>query len=495
VCADGSNQYGKTGLAVLTTQMNRRLFLERAAATALFSAVARGAAADAADFGFSPDATGIENSKALQRAVDRTGTIVVSRPGTYQIAATVYLGSNTSLLFDNNVFLKKAPEQGPFTHVLLNKGALTRTYDEHITVSGLQLIVNGVDVRNWQVYGLHGQVAFFYAKDVRIERFRCLDGGPLQFIIHVCTFEDLTIDDIRIKGLKDGVHLGRGKRFAIRNGTFDTGDDALALNGHDYAVGNPELGWIEDGVVENMHDLPNPDHQIGYFCRIVAGAWSDWRSGMQVRQSDTVVSGGRLYRVQANPDGTAYQSVTRPTHESGARVVDSINWGVVQNDVTYTAGVRNVVFRDITLQKVRIAFSVHFGNDKYSRSYYPGAAIPRQENLNFDNVRVLHDSHADFLQVRTPVDALTVANCSLRDNGITFESNTDIADYGKTRIGMTGCVFGKSGPLELVVNRIPRKQISLKTAGSVELAEDFSAKVVPGPGTIVVDSDLTGLRK
>jgi hypothetical protein len=40
--------------------------------------------------------------------------------------------------------------------------ALTKSWDWHITISGLNLIVNGVDVRNWQVYGLHGQLAFFY---------------------------------------------------------------------------------------------------------------------------------------------------------------------------------------------------------------------------------------------------------------------------------------------------------------------------------------------
>ena len=35
-------------------------------------------------------------------------------------------------------------------------------------------------------------------------------------------------------------------------GTFD---DAIALNAHDYATSNPELGWIENGVIENCHDL------------------------------------------------------------------------------------------------------------------------------------------------------------------------------------------------------------------------------------------------
>jgi hypothetical protein len=450
---------------------------------------------DAADLGFSPDATGIENTKALQRALDQAGTIVVSRPGTYILAGTVYVGSNTSLLFGDNVFVKKVAEQGPFMHVLLNKGALTKTWDQHITVSGLQLIVNGVDVRKWQVYGLHGQVAFFYVKDLRIDHFRCVDLGRWQYAIHICTFEDIIVEDVVIKGDKDGVHLGRGKRFTIRDGTFETGDDAIALNAHDYSVGNPELGWIEDGVIENMHDLPNPKRQLGYFCRILAGAWIDWQPGMEVQQSDTVVSEGRLYRVQANPDGTVYKSVTRPTQKTGAHVLDGINWGVVQDDVTYTAGVRNVVFRNIFLHKPRTAFSIHFDNDKYSRSYYPGATVPRQENILFDNVRVLYESPTEFLQIRTPVDVVTISNSSLRNNQIAFHSNKAMADYQKTLINMIGCTFSHPGTLLLLVNGVPNKGIVLKTSGSVELSDSFSAAVVPGGGTIMVDSDLTGLRK
>jgi hypothetical protein len=333
---------------------------------------------NAADFGFSPEASGIENAKALQSAVDQGGTIAVTRTGTYELGATVYVGSNTTLHFGNGVFLKKVKDTGEFCHVFLNKGALTREYDHNIVVSGLHIIVNGVDCRKYDVFGLHGQLAFFYTKDIRIDRFRCLDLGALQYGIHVCTFEDLIIDDVVIKGDKDGVHLGRGKRFVIRNGVFQTYDDAVALNAHDYSTGNPELGWIEDGVVEKCHDL-NAEKTTGFFCRILAGGWIDWRSGMEVQQSDSVVSDGRLYRVQAKPDGTLYKSTTQPTHRKGSKVLDGINWGVVQNHVTYTAGVRNVVFRDIFLNKPRIAFSVHFDNDKYSRSYYPGAAIPVQK--------------------------------------------------------------------------------------------------------------------
>ena len=223
---------------------------------------------NAGNFGFSPDASGIENTKALQLAVDHCGTIVVSQPGTYKVAGTVYIGSNTSLVFGNNVYLKKVNEKGAFTHVFLNKGALTKTYDQNISIEGLTIIVNGVDKSMTEVYGLRGQIAFFYIKDLRIERFRCMDINEMQFGIHICTFEDIIINDIIIKGDKDGIHLGRGKRFKISNGVFQTYDDAIALNAHDYASSNPELGWIENGVVENCYDLADGKKPIGYFCRM-----------------------------------------------------------------------------------------------------------------------------------------------------------------------------------------------------------------------------------
>jgi hypothetical protein len=450
--------------------------------------------ADAAAFGFSPEASGLDNARALQRAVDQGGTITVAQPGTYKIAETVFIGSNTSLVFGANVFLKKVAEKGAFTHVLLNKGALTRTYDEHITIDGLQIIVNGVDALNFLVFGLRGQLAFFYVKDLRITHFRCRDLGAAQYCIHVCRFEDLVVDDVIIRGKKDGVHLGTGKRFTIRNGVFETGDDAIALNAHDYDTGNPELGWIEDGVVENCRDL-NAEKPVGFFCRILAGAWIDWRAGMEVQKSDTVVSDGRLYRVKADAEGKVFRSETRPTHPSGAKVLDGITWVMVQDHATYTAGVRNVTFRDIFLEKPRTAFSIHFDVGKFSRSYYPGAQIPEQRQLFFDNIRVLYDQKQDFLSIATPVDVVTIANSSLRDNAIRFKSNKAMSDYRETRVNLVGCVFNQPGKMELLVNAAPHKVVKLKTTGSMEMSEKFSAAIAPGDGNITVDSDLTGLKK
>ncbi|MFG0247594.1 MAG: hypothetical protein ACF8OB_01800, partial [Phycisphaeraceae bacterium JB051] len=50
---------------------------------------------NAADFGFLPTASGMENARALQKAVDQQGTIIVSRPGVYDLADTVFLPSHT----------------------------------------------------------------------------------------------------------------------------------------------------------------------------------------------------------------------------------------------------------------------------------------------------------------------------------------------------------------------------------------------------------------
>ncbi|MEZ5278057.1 MAG: hypothetical protein R3F07_16870 [Opitutaceae bacterium] len=445
-------------------------------------------------FGFSPDATGLENAAALQRALDQGGTITVTRPGTYKLAATVLIGSDTAVRFGTGVFIQKVNEQGPFTHVLLNRGALTRTWDRNIVVDGLHVIVNGLDHAMSEIYGLRGQLAFSYVRDLRVTRFRCLDLGKTQFAIHVCTFEDIIIDDVRVTGDKDGVHLGRGRRFTIRNGVFKTFDDAVALNGHDYASGNPELGWIEDGVIENCHDLPDEKEPIGFFCRILAGAWIDWTATMEVQNSDSVVSEGRLYRVQAKPDGTTWKSLTRPTHESGAQILDGINWGVVQADGVHSAGVRNITFRDIFLSKPRIAFSVHFDNDRYSRSYYPGAEIPIQEQITLDSIRVLHDAPVDLVSIDTPVDVLTIAHSTIRQNGIRFLKKSALGDHGRTSINLVGCVFAHDGQVELVTNRVPGKEIILQTTASIAPGSSFSASVDPGEARLLIQADLPGLK-
>ena len=451
---------------------------------------------DAAEFGFSPNATGVQNAKALQMAVEEAGTVIVSQVGTYNIARSVYLPSNTTLIFGNNIFVKKTAEPDPFSHVFINKGAVNRSWDSKITIKGLNLIVNKVDVCDFNVaYGLNGQVAFFYAKDVRIEGFRCFDLGSEQFGIQICTFEDLALRDLIIKGQQDCLHLGRGTRFTINHSTFETLHKAIALNSQDDITSTPELGWIENGVIENCHDLESKKPG-NCFCEILSGGWIDWQIGMDVRRSDTVVSNGKLYRVQADADGIIYKSSTPPKHEKGVVKLDGINWRLVQNDVTYIAGVRNVVFRDIFLNSTRTAFTIHFDNNNFNRSYYPEAQAPVNNGIKFDNIQVINESNnRQILNINAPVDIILFSNSRILNNLIEFSANSALKDYGKTIIQMIGCIFCYPKPMDLIANNVTQKEVLLKTTASITFFDEFRANVKEDSGQVFVDSDLPGLRK
>ncbi len=448
---------------------------------------------DAADFGFSPTETGVNNIKALQAAMDKGGTITISKPGIYKVAGTAYIGDNTSLVFGVGVVIEKSNEIGPFTHIILNKGALTRTYNHNISITGMDVRVNNVDLPMSTIYGLRGHVALFYVKDVRIERFRCSGLVNGQFALHICTFEDLLINDVMISGKKDGIHLGPGKRFTISNGVFQTGDDAIALVPGDWVSANPEFGNLEDGVIENCSDIPD-DYLEGAFSKIVASAWVDWKPGMLVRHGDAVVSNGKIYRVLAKLDDVQYPSTTQPSFDSGMKVLDGINWLMFQRDTIHTAVVKNVVFRDIFLKSLRVPFQLLSYSNKWSHSYYRGAPMPVQGPLSLENITMISDNPKALVSISTPCNFLAIRNSSLKNNWIQFDHAADYESYPKTYVSFTNCIFNSPGPYTLVKNKSKGKTVYVKTVGSVEAGERFSSSKEEGPGKIIVESDLTGLK-
>ncbi len=407
----------------------------------------------ASDFGFSVSNDGFENSRALQRAVEGGGDVYVSIPGIYDIAEKIVLGDDTAIYFCAGAYLRRVNNPQGNSYIFINSGAYTRTYNKNIKLQGLRLICNNVVSLDKEVgesgiiLGLRGHLSFFYVKNLVVNDFECLDLPAKDFGIHVCTFENVLLENLRIEGMKDAVHFGRGSKFVVRHGLFKTYDDPIALNGHDYVTSNPELGWIENGLIEDCYDL-NADTTVGYFCRILAGAWSDWREGMLVQRSDTVVSNNRLYRVFMPVDGKVYRSVTRPTHERGEKEYDGFIWSVVQEGALYSAGCRNITFKNIYLQKNRnIAFSIHFDKDNWSRSYYPGAIAPVQENLTFENVVVESECINQLLHSVTPVDNVRFINCTLKNNALKFSNiQEDGIEYVTTNLLFSGTKFKKEIP-------------------------------------------------
>ena len=142
------------------------------------------------------------------------------------------------------------------------------------------------------------------------------------------------------------------------------------------------------------------------------------------------------------PDGQIYTSHTQPTHEWGEKEYDGFVWAVIQNDVTYNCGCRNIHFKDIYLQKDRpIGLAIFFDKDNWSRSYYPNSKAPVQENITFENLVVEGDVKSVVL-ANTPVDNLRFVNCTLRNNTVRFVNiGTEGALYPKTNVLLNGTYF------------------------------------------------------
>ncbi len=420
----------------------------------------------------SEDQSGWENKIALQELLDQQGTIRIEEPGTYEVEDSLYIKGNTHLSFGKGVQMKRS-SSGIGSFFLINRGAFTGEWDQDITIEGLNLAANGVEARyNAAVYGLTGEVSFFRVKRLRVFDFTCMDLPALSYGLHICTFEDIVLERLTIEGRKDAVHLGTGKHFVIRHGLFRTFDDPIALNAHDYAVANPQMGWIEDGLIEDCYDLADRD-TTGYFCRILAGSWCDWQEGMEIQNSDTVVSNGRVYRAFQKPDGTIYRSMTAPSHTEGMCTLDGINWVMSQEQVVYNCGCRNLHFKDIHLKKKRdVALSIHFDHDVYSRSVYPGSEMPVQENIVFENVMVQNDT-ACLVRSITPVDVVKICNSVIgtRENGnSTIRLETlpgQEGAYEKTRILLQGNTC--YGDPEQIVECQEGREYELTACGNLNL--------------------------
>ncbi len=449
------------------------------------------------ELGFLPGKSGVENARALQRAVDFGGTITVDLPGVYDLAETVQLGDDTELIFRAGVYIRRAKDDEGvqrMSYVLINKGAYTREWNKNIAVRGMKLIVDGMEIHQGvrQIVGLIGQVSFYYIKNLVIDEFECMDLHKESFGIQICTFENIRVENVHIEGRKDGVHLGRGSKFVIRNGIFRTFDDPIALNAHDYATSNPQLGWIEDGVIENCYDLDDKD-TTGFFCRILAGSWVRWFKGMKVQHSDTVIANGRLYRVCMKPDWTEYISETCPCHEDGAAVYDGINWVMVQEGEIENCGCRNIHFKDIFLKKKRpIGFAMHFDHDQYSRSVYPGSNAPVQEDLIFENI-FFENEVPVLLRASTPVNSFKLINSVL------YNSRVDLGflpegtvTYPKTQVLLSGTTFKGKGE-HAIVRCAEGRAADVRILGSI--VEDDSFHAVTVGDVRIIASDIPMEKK
>ncbi len=462
--------------------------------------------ANAMDFGFLPQNDADTNAAALQRAVNEGGTIYIDKPGIYDISETILLKDDTSLVFGAGVYLRRQLSGDGTQHasyVFINEGAFTRTYNNNISIIGLNLICNGLEATVGRLIpGVRGHLTFFYANNITIKDFTCLDLHIHCYAIQVSTFENFIAENIHVVGHKDAIHLGRGDKFVLRHCRLCTFDDPIALNAGDYAASNPQQGWIENGIIEDCYDL-DASETTGYFCRLLGGSWVDWYEGMEVMHSDSVMVNGKMYRVFADHDGRYYKSVTKPTHEKGEQILDGIKWIVVQDDLPdgHTAGCRNIHFKDIHLQKKRnMAICLSFENSEWYRSYMPKSQAPMFENIIFENIIVENDVKCP-IEIKTPVDHVKILNSSFGNSRIEVidigderPAYTDTTDlhYGKADILMSGVTFKGEGEQPLI-NCSEGRECNVKIIGSA--VQHDSYKPVVSKNINLLQCDLDVIRK
>lgn len=455
----------------------------------------------ASRFGFNPNNNAHDNSIALQSALNGGGTIIVDIPGRYYFSKTHVIEPNTTLIFGANTILdRQCDDDGNCpTYPFINKNASANNLnnlDENITIKNLTLSVHSNNMGNdiERIYGLQGYLAFANVKNLVIDGFTMLDGGNNCYAIHIQGFENISLKNIHIESQKDGIHLGKGKGFVIKHCKFKTNDDAIALNAHDYPSCTKYLGWIENGIVEDIHFLSAPNFNKGRGIYMLGGSWVDWYSGMKVREyGDTVVSFGKIYRTKSTvalPSRPTITSTVRPEHTSGTVTYsDGVTWEFVQDvAIGYNAFVKNVRFKDIYFDReTNGAITFNFDDDLYSRSYYPDpTTLSTFENIIIENL-VTNENVDHAIYANSPIDSIKLVNsfCNTQKSVIKLENVQDL-NSNKANILLSGDTFNFSTDDNKVIADVTNRNCELVIVGSLTKGD----KIPTTSGSVTIRGDF-----
>jgi hypothetical protein len=346
---------------------------------------------NALKYGFLPTASATVNTVALQACLYGGNCVVYINTGTYEVNDTIFIDSNTTIICEPGVILKKVAS---YTQVFMNRGALTKTYNENITIDGLEIMVNGFSPYSTLVIGLRAHMGFYYIKNLIIRNFTCKDGDTGIGMILLVRWENAFFDNIKITAEKDGINLGPGHDAIINNYICETYDDANGLKTIDYPTACVEIGDIYNVRYVNCVDrTPLGQVEAGYFCRAMTASWDDWTSGFTYQTGDLCLNAGHLYQ---NHNANSFSGVgtVAPVHHSGVVTgADGVTWRYRQDCTFYHTHIYNIIFDAIIKTKNRPLLSVECEDDTtYLRSPYPGTeGTSSAYNISITNCKVKYD--------------------------------------------------------------------------------------------------------
>ena len=404
-----------------------------------------------AEFGFSPSASAAANVAALQAALDGGGLVHIDTPGVYDLNDTLYLDSNTKLICAPGVIFRKV---APYCSVLINRGALTKEYNENITIDGLEVSVNGQERRSTMVSGLTAELGFFYVKNLTIRNFTCADGGESLYLIYIITWSHLLIENVRLAGDKDGIKLNNGHDATIRNLDLTTYDDGTSLCGTDYPG-----HCLEVGDVYNVHYSNVTDHQhrnvFGRTCLIYTGSWADYKNGNEYGSGDFCLHQGNLYQVVSDGGFSAIASAA-PVHKSGIVTgADSIPWRFVQPCDFCQTNVYNVTFDNCIFEKSgNIIANWTVPNWYYKkrrsphRPFYPGTERNSScWGISINNCKFVAKNPQVLLNVMGNTKDIAINGCYFNNPQSTLINVDQDSPNEELVAAITGCTFVDMGSI------------------------------------------------
>jgi len=403
-----------------------------------------------ADFGFSPSASAEVNVAALQEVLNGGGVVTIDIPGVYDLNDTLYLDSNTRLICAPGVIFRKV---APYCNVLLNRGALTKEYNENITIDGLEVSVNGQKAPPTLVHGLRGQLGFFYVKNLTLRNFTCTDGESFQFLIYIVTWSHLLIENVHLAGDKDGIKLSNGHDATIRNLDLTTYDDGLSLCGTDYPSIVGEIGDVYNVFCSNI-----TDHQykniFGRTCLIYTGSWADYKKGNEYSTGDFCIHEGNLYQV-LNEGGFAAITSEPPVHSDGVITgADSISWRFVQPCDFYQTNVYNVMFDNCIFEKSGnivanwIVPSCIYEGIGVHRTSYPGTERNTSSwGISLNNCKITGKNPQVLVNLMGNMKDVIISSCYFNNPQCTVINVDQYSANEELLASITGCTFVDMGSI------------------------------------------------
>ena len=370
---------------------------------------------DANEEGFLPTSDATTNVTTMNRLLASAGTIIVSKPGEYEVNGRMVLNSNTTLVFAEGVIIKMVSN---CPYVLINAAAFKSdgSYDENIKVIGYHLNTNGFN-NSCGISGLRGYLTFFHVKHVYVSDVRCMWDKAHIFFMHCCDWEDVEFANCFVIGDKDAFHFGRGFNGYLHDLTICAVDDSIALNAWDFADSNPQIGDIHNVLIENIVELPhyynvNSEYSrtLGYTTRFLNGSWLPWTSGMEVQHSTTVTYKNNIYRVINLQQKTAISTAT-PSEGLGS---DGIQWRKEASGDNLGCCCYNIELRNIVSYQTKNEGNFGFNaiNEVDHKSWVEGATPHPNHDIHFSNIQV-YDNNSTIFNIQGDVDNVYVDNSIL----------------------------------------------------------------------------------